>query len=92
MADNCDRCRQLEQQVKRLEERNRRLLQRIERAQQVCAQWHNRCQRVKAAADVVLDQKSGVRRAVYGYQKGVSGGVKYGICGLSEVYHALEEG
>lgn len=85
MSDNCDRCRQLEQQVKRLEER-------IARAQQVCAYWHHQCRRVKAGADVVLDQKSGVKRAVYGYQKGVSGGVQVGIAGLSEVYHALEDG
>ncbi len=85
MADNCDRCRRLEQQ-------NRQLQQRLERARQVCAYWHNRCVEAKQPADVVLAQKSGVPRAVYGFNQGLAGGLGQGIAGLSEVYHALEDG
>lgn len=84
MADNCKRCQRLERQ-------NQRLRQRIQRAQQICAHWHNECVKEKRPVDAVLAEESGVPRAVHAYNKGAAGGLQLGIAGLSEVYHALEE-
>lgn len=91
MANNCDRCAEMEQQIKRLKEQNRRLQERIRRAILVAFYWLRRCQLVQEKAQQVLSQPSGVERGRWSYTRGIDATIKLCICALSQVLAALQE-
>lgn len=89
-GSECDNCDRLERRLRVLEEENRLLQLKIDRAKQMAYDWLDSANQAGQPAWNVLSMKSGVAPAVWSRAMGTAEGIEVARGGLGEVIVELE--